>query len=118
MRTLVTNHDQVSDSLAIGESTADQQQQVIEAGAGAEELNALPTGRLTTPVRRKATAMTAIIVWFQAQLIEARARAAEEAERGEIVEKVIIVAAAAAIAIAAMAAIAAAVDIKIAGLEL
>ena len=64
--------------------------------------------------------MTAIIVWFQAQLIEARARAAEEAERGEIVEKVIIVAAAAAIAIAiaAMAAIAAAVDIKIAGLEL
>jgi hypothetical protein len=54
--------------------------------------------------------MTAIIVWFQAQLIEARARAAEEAERGEIVEKVIIVAAAAAIAIAAMAAIAAAVD--------
>ena len=62
--------------------------------------------------------MTAIIVWFQAQLIEARARAAEEAKRGEIVEKVIIVAAAAAIAIAAMAAIAAAVDIKIAGLEL
>jgi hypothetical protein len=108
----------VSDSLAIGESTADQQQQVIEAGAGAEELNALPTGRLKTPVRRKAIAMTAIIVWFQAQLIEARARAAEEAERGEIVEKVIIVAAAAAIAIAAMAAIAAAVDIKIAGLEL
>ena len=47
--------------------------------------------------------MTAIIVWF---------------DRGEIVEKVIIVAAAAAIAIAAMAAIAAAVDIKIAGLEL
>ena len=62
--------------------------------------------------------MTAIIVWIQAQLIEVRARAAEEADRGEIVEKVIIVAAAAAIAIAAMAAIAAAVDIKIAGLEL
>jgi hypothetical protein len=62
--------------------------------------------------------MTAIIVWFQTQLIEVRARVAEEADRGEIVEKVIIVAAAAAIAIAAMAAIAAAVDIKIAGLEL
>ena len=62
--------------------------------------------------------MTAIIVWFQAQLIEARARAAEEAERGEIVEKVIIVAAAAAIAIAAMAAIALAVDIKVGGIEL
>ena len=43
--------------------------------------------------------MTAIIVWFQTQLIEVRARAAEEADRGEIVEKVIIVAAAAAIAI-------------------
>ena len=41
-----------------------------------------------------------------------------EADRGEVVEKVIIVAAAAAIAIAAMAAIAAAVDIKIGGLEL
>ena len=27
--------------------------------------------------------MTAIIVWFQAQLIEARARAAEEAEQPE-----------------------------------
>ncbi len=62
--------------------------------------------------------MTAIIVWFQTQLIEVRARAAEEADRGEIVEKGIIVAAAAAIAIAAMAATAAAVDIKIAGLEL
>jgi hypothetical protein len=62
--------------------------------------------------------MTAIIVWFQAQLIEARARATDQADRGEIVEKVIIVAAAAAIAIAAMAAIAAAVNLKIAGLEL
>lgn len=62
--------------------------------------------------------MTAVVAWFQATLIEARARALEESERGEVVEKVIIVAAAAAIAIAAMAAIAAAVDLKIGGLQL
>lgn len=64
-------------------------------------------------------AMTRLLTWFHTQYLEARARAdGEDADRGEIVEKVIIVAAAAAIAIAAMAAIAAAVDIKIAGLEL
>ena len=62
--------------------------------------------------------MTAVVAWFQATLIEARALAIEESERGEIVEKVIIVAAAAAIAIGAMAAIAAAVDLKIGGLQL
>lgn len=62
--------------------------------------------------------MVALVAWFQAQLADARARAREEAERGEIVEKVIIVAAAAAIAIGAMAAIAAAVDLKIGGLQL
>ena len=62
--------------------------------------------------------MTAVVAWFQAAFIEARNRAAEESERGELVEKVIIVAAAAAIAIAAMAAIAAAVDLKIGGLKL
>lgn len=49
---------------------------------------------------------------------EARDRAIREADHGEVVEKVIIVAAAAAIAISAMAAIAAAVDIKIGGLQL
>ncbi len=62
--------------------------------------------------------MTALFAWFQATLLEVRDRAREDSERGEIVEKVIIVAAAAAIAIAAMAAIAAAVDIKIGSLEL
>lgn len=51
--------------------------------------------------------------WFRHRLAIAR-----EDERGEIVEKVIIVAAAAGIAIAAMAAIAAAVDAKIGGLHL
>lgn len=64
------------------------------------------------------TALAQLVAWFHTQFLEARARAAEEAERGEIVEKVIIVAAAAAIAIAAMAAIAAAVDLKIGGLQL
>jgi hypothetical protein len=39
-------------------------------------------------------------------------------DRGEVVEKVVIVAAAAAIAIAAMAAIATAVDIKVASIQL
>ncbi len=62
--------------------------------------------------------MTALMTWLQVRLLEIRARARDDGERGEIVEKVIIVAAAAAIAIAAMAAIAAAVDIKIGGLQL
>lgn len=56
--------------------------------------------------------------WFLARLAEAPQRAREEADHGEIVEKVIIVAAAAAIAIAAMAAIALAVDIKIGSIQL
>lgn len=56
--------------------------------------------------------------WLRLRASEARTRASEEADRGEIVEKVIIVAAAAGIAIAAMAAIALAVDIKIGGLQL
>ncbi len=56
--------------------------------------------------------------WLRLRASEARTRASEETDRGEIVEKVIIVAAAAGIAIAAMAAIALAVDIKIGGLQL
>ena len=56
--------------------------------------------------------------WLRVFLTDARHRAAEEADRGEIVEKVIIVAAAAAIAIAAMAAISLAVSGKIGSLEL
>lgn len=58
---------------------------------------------------------TAVRMWTW---LYARLETARTDERGEIVEKVIIVAAAAAIAIAAMAAIAAAVDIKIGSLEL
>jgi hypothetical protein len=54
-----------------------------------------------------------LISWFRHRLEVAHAD-----ERGEIVEKVIIVAAAAGIAIAAMAAIAAAVNAKIGGLHL
>lgn len=61
---------------------------------------------------------TRLTAFFSLRLAEARSRAGEEADRGEIVEKVIIVAAAAAIAIAAMAAIALAVDIKIGGIQL
>jgi hypothetical protein len=59
-----------------------------------------------------------IAVSTNTRLAELRARAAEEDESGEIVEKVVIVAAAALIALAAMAAIATAVDIKIGGLSL
>lgn len=51
--------------------------------------------------------------WLHTRLLAAR-----DDERGEIVEKVIIVAAAAVIAIAAMAVIASKVEIKIGGLEL
>jgi hypothetical protein len=56
--------------------------------------------------------------WLHVRAVEARDRAMREADHGEVVEKVIIVAAAAAIAISAMAAIAAAVDLKIGGLQL
>lgn len=63
-------------------------------------------------------AFARLTAWLSLRLAETRTRASEEADRGEVVEKVIIVAAAAAIAIAAMAAIALAVDIKIGGLEL
>lgn len=66
--------------------------------------------------------MTNILIrltaWFHAAVADVRARAVEEPDRGEIVEKVIIVAAAAAIAIAAMLAISIAVDAKIGGLQL
>lgn len=62
--------------------------------------------------------LTRVVTWLRLRLDDARARAVAEADRGEIVEKVIIVAAAAAIAIAAMAAIALAVDIKVGGIEL
>lgn len=56
---------------------------------------------------------TRLFIWLHARLADAR-----HDERGEIVEKVIIVAAAAVIAIAAMALIASKVDVKIGGLEL
>ena len=59
-----------------------------------------------------------LTAWLSLRLAEARTRASEEADRGEIVEKVIIVAATAAIAIAAMAAIALAVNIKVGGIQL
>ena len=62
--------------------------------------------------------LTRVVTWLRLRLADARSRAVAEADRGEIVEKVIIVAAAAAIAIAAMAAIALAVDIKVGGIEL
>jgi hypothetical protein len=64
------------------------------------------------------TTVHRLSAWLQIRAAEAKKRAIREADRGEVVEKVIIVAAAAAIAIAAMAAIALAVDIKIGGLEL
>ena len=60
------------------------------------------------------TTLNRFFAWLQIRYADARA----EANRGEIVEKVIIVAAAAAIAIAAMAAIAAAVNLKVGGLHL
>jgi hypothetical protein len=59
-----------------------------------------------------------LTAWLSLRLAGARTRASEEADRGEIVEKVIIVAATAAIAIAAMAAIALAVNIKVGGIQL
>ena len=64
------------------------------------------------------TIVNRLTVWLHVLAAEARERARTEADRGEVVEKVIIVAAAAAIAIAAMAAIAAAVDVKVGGLQL
>ena len=64
------------------------------------------------------TALSRLTAWLTVRLADAHGRARAEADRGEVVEKVIIVAAAAAIAIAAMAAIAMAVDVKVAGLEL
>lgn len=63
------------------------------------------------------TTITRASSWLLARVAEARQRARAEADHGEIVEKVIIVAAAA-IAIGAMAAIALAVDVKIGSLEL
>lgn len=66
---------------------------------------------MTTSITRLAARLSLLVA-------TARTRARDEADRGEIVEKVIIVAAAAAIAIAAMAAIALAVDIKVGGIEL
>jgi hypothetical protein len=64
------------------------------------------------------SSLTRFTAWLTLLLTDARARAREEADHGEVVEKVIIVAAAAAIAIAAMAAIALAVDIKVGSIEL
>lgn len=64
------------------------------------------------------TSITRLTAWLALLVADARRRAREEADRGEVVEKVIIVAAAAAIAIAAMAAIALAVDIKVGSIEL
>lgn len=59
-----------------------------------------------------------IILAVNGRVADLRARADEESEQGEIVEKVIIVAAVAGMAIAAMAAIKALVDIKIGGIQL
>jgi len=64
------------------------------------------------------TSITRLTAWLSVLVVDARMRARDEADRGEVVEKVIIVAAAAAIAIAAMAAIALAVDIKVGSIEL
>ncbi|MGE3449525.1 MAG: hypothetical protein AB7H92_18310 [Microbacteriaceae bacterium] len=64
------------------------------------------------------TSITRLTAWLALLVADARTRARDEAEQGEIVEKVIIVAAAAAIAIAAMAAIALAVDIKVGSIQL
>ena len=64
------------------------------------------------------TILQRLSVWLHVLATDARERARDQADRGEVVEKVIIVAAAAAMAIAAMAAIAAAVDMKIGGLQL
>ena len=64
------------------------------------------------------TTITSITIWLQLFLRNAGHRARAEADHGEIVEKVIIVAAAAAMAIAAMAAIALAVDMKVGTLQL
>lgn len=64
------------------------------------------------------TTVHRIVAWLHMLAADARDRAKREADRGEVVEKVIIVAAAAAMALAAMAAIAAAVDLKIGGLQL
>ena len=62
--------------------------------------------------------ITRLTTWLRLYWADVRSRALAEADRGEIVEKVIIVAAAAAIAITTMAAIAAAVEIKIGSLAL
>jgi hypothetical protein len=62
--------------------------------------------------------MALLVAWLQARFSAVLTQAREEPERGEIVEKVIIVAAAAAIAIAAMAAISLAINIKLGSLEL
>lgn len=64
------------------------------------------------------SSLTRFTAWLTLLVAGARVRAREEADHGEVVKKVIIVAAAAAIAIAAMAAIALAVDIKVGSIEL
>lgn len=64
------------------------------------------------------SSLTRLTAWLTVFLADARARARQEADHGEVVEKVIIVAAAAAIAIAAMAAIALAVDVKVGSIQL
>ena len=64
------------------------------------------------------SSLTRLTTWLTVFLTDARARARKEADHGEVVEKVIIVAAAAAIAIAAMAAIALAVDVKVGSIQL
>lgn len=58
------------------------------------------------------------LVAVHGRIDDLRARAEAEAEQGDVVEKVIIVAAVAAMAIAAMLAIRALVDGKIAGINL
>lgn len=62
--------------------------------------------------------MTALFVWLHVQLAEVRARVDADGERGEVLEKAVIVAGCAAIAAAVVAAISAAVDVKIGALQL
>ncbi|HWL41769.1 MAG TPA: hypothetical protein VNQ73_02410 [Ilumatobacter sp.] len=62
--------------------------------------------------------MTALIAYLCTAFAEAHERAAEEAERGEVAEKVIIVAGFALLAIAVVAAITLLVNGKLAGISL
>lgn len=62
--------------------------------------------------------LTVLAAWFQAQYAEARSRAAAESERGDVVEKVVIVAGFAVLAALAIAFITALVQGKLNGISL